>query len=268
MPLHDPRGTAYEVEGAAGTTAAPLVLIHGVGLDRTMWRAQSAALAPLGPYLVYDMLGHGGSPNPPGPRDLDDFVAQLEGLLDHLEIDRCRLIGFSMGGLVARAFAASAPDRVEALVLMSTVTDRNAEERQAVEARCKALAAQGAAATVEAALTRWFTPDFATSKPETIDAVRRRILDNDPDGFLKAYRVFASADRAEDAALARIACPCLVLTGEADANSTPAMTEALAARIPKARALVLPQRRHMMPMEAAEEINAELVDFFQSAKPA
>ena len=269
MP-RDPAGTAYRLEGEGGSDGAraaragtPIVLIHGVGLDQGMWAAQRDALAPLGPLITYDLLGHGQTPARPGENSLADFRDQLAKLLTYLSVKHCRLIGFSMGGLVARAFAANWPARVSALVVMSSVFARDAEQRQAVDARCEALAAGGPAATLEAALERWFTPGFAAAHPETIETLRRQLLGNDPEGFLKAYRVFATEDREPDKALARIACPTLVVTGEDDGNSTPAMAEALAARIPGARAQVLPGRRHMMPVEAADEINAALVAFLE-----
>ncbi len=261
-PVCCPSGTAYDLDGPE-RPGEPVVLIHGVGLDRTLWAAQRGALAPLGPVLAYDMLGQGESPDPPGPRGLADFADQLAALLDHLALERVRLIGFSMGGLVARAFAARWPARVSALVVMSSVYARDAAQRQAVEARCRALAEGGPAATAEAALERWFTPAYAAAHPAVIEGIRRRLLANDPAGFLKAYRVFATEDREPDEALARIACPTLVMTGGDDGNSTPAMAEALAARLADARALVLSGRRHMMPIEAAEEVNAALVAFLR-----
>ena len=108
--------TAYRTAGRG----APVVLIHGVGLDATIWEAQAAALAERYRVVAYDMLGHGQSACPPGARALGDFVDQLAELLDALELRRVALVGFSMGGLVARAFAAAYPERVSHLALLST----------------------------------------------------------------------------------------------------------------------------------------------------
>ena len=196
MP-RDPSGTAYDLDGPE-RPGEPIVLIHGVGLDRAMWAAQRKALAPLGPVLAYDMHGQGESADPPGARRLADFADQLASLLDHLAVARVRLIGFSMGGLVARAAAAAWPARVSALVVMSSVFARDEAQRRAVEARCRALAEGGPAATAEAALERWFTPAYAAAHPESVESIRRRLLTNDPKSFLKAYRVFATADREPD----------------------------------------------------------------------
>lgn len=263
MP-QDPAGTAYELTEGRGA-GAPIVLIHGVGLDRAMWAAQVRALADLGPVLTYDMLGHGQTPARLDRVRLADFRDQLAALLTYLSVRDCRLVGFSMGSLVARAFATRWPERVERLALISTVFSRNMEARAAVRARYRSVAREGIAAAVEPALARWFTPAYAAAHPEAIDAIRRRLLANDPTGYLIAYGVFIMADLETSEALARIACPSLVMTGSDDPNSTPEMTVKLARELRNARALVLPGRRHMMPIEAADEVNAVLLDFLQSA---
>ena len=76
-----------------------VVLIHGVGLNQSMWRAAVELLARDFGVLVYDFLGHGDSHNPAGERRIRDYVDQLEQLMEHLGVDRFALAGFSMGGV-------------------------------------------------------------------------------------------------------------------------------------------------------------------------
>jgi len=239
----------------------PLILIHGVGLDLEMWSAQAAALSPRLNLVRYDMLGHGRSPNPPGPRVLADFVAQLDQLLDHLSIGRLDLVGFSMGGLVAQAFALANPGRVSRLVLMSTVFQRSNQQRRAVLTRVEEVARAGPAANLESALKRWFSPGFTARNPEVIERVRRRVLTNDPEGYLKAYRVFATADQQIGSWLGQIRCPSLILTGELDSGSTPEMARRMGACLTGSQVAVLSAQRHLLPIEAAEIINSLLLDF-------
>src|SRR5262249_23666593 len=156
-----------------GDSAGPaLMLIHGVGMDLGMWDATAAALAPDHRVIRYDMLGHGGSAKPAGPYALADFVLQLERLADELGLSTFDLVGFSMGGLVAQGFALRHPDRVHRLVLLNTVYRRNAEERAQIAARVKDVRSGGFAASVDAAIERWFTPRFRAAQPETVEAVR------------------------------------------------------------------------------------------------
>ena len=106
MPGPTAADTFHKIEGIG----PPLVLIHGVGLDLDMWDALAAALAPRHQVVRYDMIGHGGTPaqvgeSGSGRLELGDFVDQLDELLRSLDLSRIALIGFSMGALVAQAFA-------------------------------------------------------------------------------------------------------------------------------------------------------------------
>ena len=116
-----------EIEGThvrATGAGAPLVLIHGVGLDLEIWEPLVPRLQPRRRLIRYDMRGHGLSAKPPGPYRLDDFVDQLDRLATALELEQFDLVGFSMGGMVAEAFAARFPARVRRLALLHTVHDR------------------------------------------------------------------------------------------------------------------------------------------------
>src|SRR5258706_8336895 len=146
----------------ARSAAVPLVLIHGVGLDHTMWRAVMAAL-PQRRTMTYDMLGHGSAAKPPGPYTLGLFVEQLSNIVDVLESD-IDLVGFSMGALVAQGYALSLGGRhIRRMVLLNGVHDRSAGERQAIVDRVAEVRAGRFADSVEPALQRWFTPGFAAA---------------------------------------------------------------------------------------------------------
>jgi len=270
-------------EAYAGSTAywtagrgAPVVLIHGVGLDAAIWEAQATALAERYRVVAYDMLGHGRSACPPGARALGDFVDQLAELLDALELRRVALVGFSMGGLVARAFAAAYPERVSHLALLSTAYERSPEEQTAILTRLAQAETEGPTTLVAAALDRWFSPGFRTAHPEVVARIRERLASNDDEGFLAAYRVFAEADSQMAAFLdsrglagegadggGRIACPALIVTGEEDPGSSPAMARRLADAIAGARCLILPGMRHLALMEAPEAVTNPLIDFLE-----
>jgi pimeloyl-ACP methyl ester carboxylesterase len=132
----------------------PLVLIHGVGLDLSIWNEMAPLLEPSYRVIRYDMLGHGRSLKPPGPYRLDDFVRQLAELAGRLGLGRFDLAGFSMGGMVAQAFAAGFPQRLRRLALLNVVFDRSPAQRAAVLERLRLSEANGYAASIEAALAR------------------------------------------------------------------------------------------------------------------
>jgi (E)-2-((N-methylformamido)methylene)succinate hydrolase len=219
----------------------------------------------LGRRLVrYDMLGHGASAKPPGPYRLDDFVAQLDRLAGALALDRFDLAGFSMGGLVAEAFAARFPERVGRLALLNTLHDRSAAERAAIAKRLAQAEAGDLDRSIAAALARWLTPAFRAAQPDAVASIERRLRANDRAAYLASYRVFATADAEVLALIDRIRCPTLVLTGEDDVGSTPAMARALAARLPAATLAILPGLRHLALFEAPAEVASALVPFLGS----
>ena len=251
-------GTHLRATGAG----APLVLIHGVGIDLEIWEPLAPRLQPGRRLIRYDMRGHGLSAKPPGPYGLDDFVAQLDRLATALGLDRFDLAGFSMGGLVAEAFTARFPARVRCLGLLHTVHDRSAAERAAIAGRLAQVEAGDLDTSLAAALERWLTPAFRAAHPDAVAAIERRLRTNDRAAYLASYRVFATADAEVLAVIDRIRCPTLVLTAEHDTGSTPAMARALAARLPGATLTILPGLRHLSLLEAPELVASTLDRFF------
>ena len=254
-------GTAWERHG----TGPPVVLIHGFGLNRGMWRWQLPALMPHFAVITYDLLGHGESAPPGGTPDLALFAAQLRGLMDSRGIARAAVAGFSLGGMIARRFALDHPDRLSALAILHSPHDRSPAEREAVRRRVRQAAAEGPAATVDAALERWFTPAFRAGAPETVALVRGWITHNDAAVYAAVYRVLAEGDAGIADGLERIACPTLVMTGADDPGNTPAMARTLAGLIPGARLAILPGLRHMAPVEAPDAVSEPLCAFLREA---
>lgn len=109
--------TYYELRG----NGPPVVFIHGMIMTSTMWESQMDALDDAYTTIAYDVRGHGhtgGSEEKPYSIDL--FAADLDALLDALDIDRAVICGLSMGGTIAQAFAAANPEKVAGLVLADT----------------------------------------------------------------------------------------------------------------------------------------------------
>ncbi len=139
-----------------------------------------------------------------------------------------------------------------------------------MRARAEQAAADGPAATVDAALERWFTTAFATARPEVLERVRRTILANDLEVYPHAYRVLAEGDAALVEPIAGIRCPTLVVACEDDRGNSPDMARRMAASIPGARGEIVPTLRHMGLVEAPDTINALIAPFLDEslrAKP-
>lgn len=260
LSLH---GTAVEISGSG----PPVVLLHGVGLNQSIWTGQVEDLASDFQVITYDLLGHGRSPPAGSNASLSDWVEQLEGVVSDLELPKFALVGFSFGGLIAQAYAARHPQKIDRLVLMGTVYDRSEAERASVQSRLEVARREGPRSIISAALSRWFSPEFARAHPKIMHEYEAILLGNDPASFLSAYACFATADRNLVGALAGFDRPALAVTGELDAGSTPAMARSLAGMIPGAGCSIIAGGRHMMPVELPDAVNAELRRFLKKGGP-
>ncbi len=244
-------------------SGAPVVLIHGVGLDLTIWDELVQALPERFEWIRFDMLGHGATPLCSREPDLDSYVHQLHNVLQDQNLLRPCIVGYSMGGLVAGRFAALYPQRVKKLVLMSTVSRRTESERRSVLDRLESAETDESGASTEVSIERWFSPSFIHSNAERIARLRRQLLANKKEDFLAAYRIFARSDEVLMAAAPHIKCPTLVMTGEQDPGSTPAMAHALSEAIRGSSLTVVPEQKHMLPVEGVSQVAAILASFFE-----
>ena len=238
-----------------------LILLHGVGLDQSMWTHQVACFSSTHRVITYDLLGH-GTQRRRGTK-LDDWIGQLESLVGQLQLGRFSLLGFSFGSMIAEAYAAKHEDRSDRLVLMSTVYDRSEADRAGVVARLELARQEGPQAMISAALARWFSP---AANPELLAHYDRLLRRNNAEDFIAAYECFARSDESLTGILAKFQRPTLVLTGELDTGSTPAMAKKLAGVIPRAQCYIVPGARHMMPVEMPDTVNAPVARFLSGAK--
>jgi 3-oxoadipate enol-lactonase len=255
--------TVFDVQGDGPT----VILVHGLGLNRHMWQWQLPALTPHFRVIQYDLLGHGESAKPPGPYLMSHMVGQLADLMSELDIDRAALVGFSLGGLIVQAFALAHPQKVTALAILNSAHARTKEQRASIMQRVQQAEASGPAATIDAALQRWFTDRFAKRNPQVLDQVRTWVTGNDAAVYPALYRLLADADIGLETSIAGIGCPALVLTGEEDAGNSPQMAQRMAALIPDARLAILPGLRHMALAEDPAAVNDVLVPFLRDTLP-
>lgn len=254
------RGTAYDNFGTGERT---VVLVHGLGLNRHSWQWQVPALSQDYRVITFDLHGHGESSAPPETPSLRLFSEQLRELLDHLGISRAAICGFSLGGMIARRFAMDHGDRLWALAILHSAHARDKAAHDAIQARVVQAASEGPAATVEAALERWFTDGYRRSHQEIVDEVRRWILANHKDVYAPIYQVLVDGVTELVAPQPPIAVPALVMTGDEDHGNSPAMSRAIAAEIPGSQLVILPGLRHMALAESPEMFNAKLQDFLR-----
>lgn len=232
---------------------APLVLLHGVGMCAMAWAPQIAALSAHHEVIALDLPGHGATPSLPGAPRLPDYVAWTSATVAALGLGPVAVAGHSMGALIAMGLTVEHPDQVSGLCLLNPVYRRDEAARAAVLARAAAMAA--GEIDPEAPLPRWFGAGEAPEVRAKVADWLRRV---DPVGYARTYAAFAHGDAVYAGRLTAIRCPTLVLTGEGDLNSSPAMTRQIAGEIPGARAVVIPGARHMVSLTAPALVNEEM----------
>ena len=159
-----------------------------------MWDAQVEALVPTYRLLRYDTRGHGETSAPPGPYTMDMLTADVIGLLDALDIERCAYCGISMGGMIGQQLGIEHADRFTGLVLANTTSRWPDGAGVLWSGRIRAAQQQGVAALAETTLERWFTEPFLERRsPEYVEWNGGVVVK--PSGDLGAGRVELSGDR-------------------------------------------------------------------------
>lgn len=242
----------------------PLVLIHGVGLDHTMWDLVLGRLAEIRSVVRYDISGHGLTPDQPGDRSIDDFVDELLFVIHSQGLDRPEVAGISMGGMIALAASARLPGLFDKVALLNTVADRTDDQAAALKGRLAAAESGGMQAVADMAIDRWFEPAWQGDHPDRVAAIGERLRSTGLVGYLKAYRLFIDGDPLMPQGATRVSAPVLAMTGERDVGSTPAMSTALAESVQNGQARVLKNLHHLPPIEDPDVFATALIDFLEA----
>ena len=222
-----------------------------------------AALLPRYRVLRYDVRGHGASEVPPGPYTLEQMADDLRGLLDRLGIAETAFVGLSMGGLIGMTAALADPKRITRLVLCDTTARYGPAVEPMWHERMRVAESEGMTETlIERTMDIWFTAAFRAARPEAVDCVRAMLRATDPAGYAAAIRAIGFVDLTDR--ICAIRCPTLVMVGEKDPGTPPAMARVLHERIAGSCLLVLPGAMHCSAVESAEEFNRALAEFLRT----
>jgi len=253
------RGLAIHlaVDGPPGAPA--LLMMHSLGSSLRVWDAQARALASGLRVVRFDLPGHGLSEAGAGPVTLDDFAGDALAVLDALGVARAHVAGVSIGGMIAQAVAARAPDRVASLILCDTALAIPPPEMW--RTRAATVRAEGIAAIADATLARWVSPAYLASPAGR--GLRAMLLRTDREGYAAAAEVLAAADLSRTTPQLRV--PALVIVGEHDPSTPVAAAEALRDAIPGARLAVIAGALHIPQLEAPDEVTAAIRGFLAPA---
>jgi pimeloyl-ACP methyl ester carboxylesterase len=236
----------------------PIVFIHGLGLIGEMWEPQINFFKKYST-LTYDLIGHGKTPMNKSTLHLDDFCKQLSNLIGELNFSKIHLVGFSLGALIARHFAAKHNKKLCSLILYGSIYKRTEEQKKIVLDRFKKIKTKKPDSE-EATLLRWFTNDFISKNPKICKKISLILKKNNQESFLKAYELFANYED-DDSMFKRINAKTLIVTGENDVGSTPEMNKNLSQQIRESKFTEIKKGKHLCSIECKNDVNITFKEF-------
>ena len=232
----------------------PMIWLHAFPLSADQWLPQLSRVPPGWRFIAPDLRGFRGA----GPAfeqagltgvTMDDYARDVFELMTHVELRDAAIGGLSMGGYVALAMMAAAPERVTGLVLANTRATADAAEARAARDRAIALVRrEGVPGLARDMAPKLLGETTRRERPDLLDAISRLIEMNSADAIEAA--LVALRDRPDRTALLpSIRCETVVVAGAEDELVTPAECEALARQIPGARHEVVSRAGHLTNVE-------------------
>lgn len=245
-------------EGHGGT---PLLLLHPVALDLTWYGPQFEAFGRERDLVAFDMPGHGQSGDLAQAPSFEIMARAAEAVLEEIGGRPADVLGVSVGGMIAQTLALRRPDLVRSLSLVATLCTFSPEIRQVLRERAGVARREGMARIAQLSNERWFTPAFRARRPDMMERTRRSLLQQPGEFHAAMWEMIANLDL--ESQICAIACPTLVVTGEADVNAPPAAAEKIHRAIPGASLHLMPNVGHFPPFEAPDAFNVILHAFLR-----
>jgi pimeloyl-ACP methyl ester carboxylesterase len=265
--------------------SGPVLVCHpgGPGFSSSYF-ADLAGLFERFTLIMLNPRGTGGSDRPSDPRayQIDDYVADVEELRDHLGLERMLLLGHSHGSVVAQAYAAQHPDQVQRLVLASALArfgpDQEAAMREGMDKRSGQPWYPDAVAALEEEQEGKFTTDqelaniffrefplyfarYGEAEAGYADSLRTETINADT-LLLFNRDIFNTFDLRDQ--LPKITAPTLVITGEDDFICGPVCAAEISAAIRGAKQVIVGDSGHMTFIEQPQAFHDEVADFLES----
>ncbi len=223
----------------------PILLVPGLLCTARLYSEQVAALWSLGPVTVAD-------------HTRDDSMNAIARRILSTAPPRFALAGLSMGGYIALTIVRLAPERVVRLALLDTSARPDVPQQTERRLSQIALAESGKLGEVSQALWPLFVHRDRQQDQSLKQAVLGMAEQTGAEAFVRQQKAIMGRPDARPL-LAAIKCPTLMLVGDGDVLTPPALAEEIVAGIPGSRLAVIPDSGHLSTMERPEAVNRALV---------
>lgn len=236
-----------------------VLFLHSLGADHRLWRPQVEALQSEVRILAPDSRGHGKST---GGRQasVDIWVEDIHAVVEAAGVQRVDVVGVSMGGVQAMAYAHKYPGRVRSLVLADTFASL---EEHLVEGKVQATGGAALKMGMEAYADLYIEQTLKGAAEADAARLREAIAGMDPESYAAAARACFSARL--DGVLPEIQAPTLVLIGAEDQKTPIEYSRRIAHAIPGAQLQVLPRAGHLSNLDNPEAFTQALRDFWKTS---
>jgi pimeloyl-ACP methyl ester carboxylesterase len=236
-----------------------IVVLHALLADRLAFDPVLPVLAAKHRVTLFNLPGFHGS-EPVVTALLDAYVARIEDGFQEFGIEKdAILVGNGFGGTLALAFALDHPERVGKLVVSNSAARYPDDSRRGFAAMAQKIAGGGPQALAETAARRTFSPEYLAAHPQAVEERRQAMLGIDAKAMADACKILEEVDLTP--LLHRLNVPTLVVAGERDQATPPALTKAIADKIPGARYVELKGCGHCPPLEQPQEFVAAIKEF-------
>jgi 3-oxoadipate enol-lactonase len=232
-------------------TAPVLVLASSLGTTLELWDTNVDALAERFRVLRYDHRGHGRSLVPEGPYAVSGLADDVLELLDEHGIGNVSWCGISLGGAVGLWLAATAPERLDRLVVACSSARFGPSD--AWLDRARVVRESGLGAISGAVVERWFTPGFRRDEPEIVERFRVMLEATPPEGYAACCEAIAGWDFRDR--LGEVSVPTLVVSAEDDPATPPEHGRELTEGIPGAESAIVAGAAHLANVERPDELS-------------
>jgi 3-oxoadipate enol-lactonase len=248
-------GLSIGYDEAGGGERPPIVFLHGVGSDKSVWHPQLAHFGQERRAIAFDYPGYGDSDPAPEGTSRDDYAAAILSAMTALGVPRAHICGLSLGGVVALAMHDAAPDSCVSLILADTFAVH--PEGGAIYERSLAAVAAGPLRILAESRV-----DLLIAQPAD-PAVRSEVIETmariDPEAYRTGAEAVWLADQRGRADAVRV--PTLVLCGSEDKVTPPQLSHALTKLIPGARYEAIDGAGHLANLERPEAFNTAVGAF-------